>query len=133
MPGKRRDSKRHDSESGAGAIFAGGDQSCALRQEKSIQEILLHCAFTLSPFVEATAPGVCTVQFTDHRHLQAKVVRVIEQLTECEISSQAGIAVTPDTSFLAAHLARPVLHIENVKQFLAPLPIETLGTPSPVF
>ena len=103
------------------------------QQEKSIQEILLHYAFTLSPFVEATAPGICTVQFTDHRHLQAKVVRVIEQLTECEISSQAGIAVTPDTSFLAAHLARPVLHIENVKQFLAPLPIETLGTPSPVF
>ena len=37
----------------------------APRQEKSIQEILLHCAFTLSPFVEDTAPGVCTVQFTD--------------------------------------------------------------------
>src|SRR5213596_2331797 len=87
----------------------------AHKQEKSIQEILIQCAFTLSPFVEATAPGICTVQFTDHRHLQAKVARVIEQLTECEISSQAGIAITPDTSFLAAHLARPVLHIEKVK------------------
>jgi protein ImuB len=96
-------------------------------QEKSIQEILIQCAFTLSPFVEATAPGICTVQFTDYRHLQAKVGRVVEQLTECEISSQAGIAVTPDTSFLAAHLARPVLHIENVTQFLGPLPIETLA------
>src|SRR5204863_28205 len=83
-------------------------------------EILLHYAFTLSPFVEATAPGICTVQFTDHRCLQAKVVRVIEQFTKCEISSQAGIAVTPDLSFLAAHLARPVLHIEKVKEFLAP-------------
>src|SRR5213596_2226732 len=38
-------------------------------QEKSIQEILLHYAFTLSPFVEATAPGICTIQFTMwHRH-----------------------------------------------------------------
>ncbi len=99
----------------------------ARTQEKSIQEILVHYAFTLSPFVEATAPGICTVQFTDHRRLQAKVVRIIEQLTECEISSQAGIAVTPDTSFLAAHLARSVLHIEHVKEFLAPLPIETLA------
>jgi len=97
------------------------------QQEKSIQEILLHYAFTLSPFVEATAPGICTIQFTDHRLLQAKIGRVVEQLTECEISSQTGIAVTPDTSFLAAHLARPVLHIENVKEFLGPLPIETLA------
>jgi protein ImuB len=105
----------------------------ARTQEKSIQEILLHYAFTLSPFVEATAPGICTVQFTDHRHLQAKVVRVIKQLAKCEIRAQAGITATPDTSFLAAHLARPVLRIENVKEFLVPLPIETLGTSSPVF
>jgi protein ImuB len=102
-------------------------------QEKSVQEILLHHAFTLSPFVEATAPGICTVQFTDCRHLEPKVERVIQQLAKCEIQAQAGITTTPDTSFLAAHLARPVLHIENVKGFLAPLPIETLGTFTPVF
>ena len=102
-------------------------------QEKSIQEILLHYAFTLSPFVEATAPGICTVQFTDHRELKAKVLRLIDQLAECEISAQAGIAATPDTSFLAAHLARPVLQIENAKEFLAPLPIEVLKTVSPFF
>ncbi len=105
----------------------------ARQQEKSIQEILLHYAFTLSPFVENTALGVATVQFTNSRHLQAKIIRVIEQLTECEISAQAGIALTPDTSFLAAHLARPVLHIENVKEFLGPLPIEVLGTVCPDF
>jgi protein ImuB len=105
----------------------------ARTQEKSIQEILLHYAFTLSPFVEATAPGICTVQFTDHRHLKAKVLRLIDQLAECEISAQAGIAATPDTSFLAAHLARPVLQIENAKEFLAPLPIEVLETVSPFF
>jgi protein ImuB len=111
----------------------------ARTQEKSIQEILLHYAFTVSPFVEATAPGVCTVQFTTwHRHpadnqlagcqCYAKVAHVIEQLGECEIRALAGIAATPDTSFLAAHLARPVLQIENPKEFLAPLPIETLAT-----
>jgi hypothetical protein len=60
-------------------------------------------------------------------------VRVIEQLAKCEIRAQAGITATPDTSFLAAHLARPVLYIENVKEFLVPLPIETLETSSPVF
>ena len=116
----------------------------ARTQEKSIQEILLHYAFTLSPFIEATAPGICTVQFTTWHRLPAdnrligsqshdNVLRVIEQLAECEIRAQAGIAATPDTSFLAAHLAGPVLQIENAKQFLAPLPIETLGTGSPDF
>jgi protein ImuB len=95
-------------------------------QERSIQEILLHHAFTLSPFVEDTAPGVCTVQSTDCRNFE-KVCRVIEQLGECEIRAQAAVAPTPDASFLAVHLARPMSQIENAKEFLAPLPIETLA------
>ena len=99
----------------------------ARMQEKSIQEMLLHYAFTLSPFVEATNPGICTIQFTDNRDLSAKVSRVIEQLTECEITAQAGIAPTPDTSLLIAHLARPILEINNANEFLAPLPIDTLA------
>jgi protein ImuB len=99
----------------------------ASTQEKSMQEILLHHAFTLSPFVEDTAPGVCTIQFTECRNLSEKVCRIIEQLRECEIHAQAALAPTPDTSFLAAHLARPVLQVENAKEFLAPLPIETLA------
>jgi len=98
----------------------------ARAQEKSMQEILLHYAFTLSPFVENTAPGVCTIQFTDYRDLSPKLARVVEQLAESEIAAQAAIAPTPDGSFLAAHLARSVLQIENAKEFLAPLPIEIL-------
>jgi hypothetical protein len=47
--------------------------------------------------------------------------------------AQAGLAATPDTSFLAAHLAKPVLQIENAKEFLAPLAIEVLETASPDF
>src|SRR5438094_930479 len=56
----------------------------AQMQEKSIQEILIHHAFTLSPFVEATAPGICTVQFTDNRNLSEKVSRVIQQHNEAK-------------------------------------------------
>ena len=33
----------------------------------------------------------------------------------------------PDTSFLAAHLAKPVLQVDDAQKFLAPLPIETLA------
>jgi len=96
-------------------------------QENVIGEILLQHAFMLSPFVEVTASGVCTVQFTDSRDLTAKLSRVIAKLEKCEIHAQAGIASSPDTSYLAAHLARPVLQIDQAKEFLAPLPIETLA------
>jgi len=99
----------------------------AYANEKLIDQILLQYAFTLAPFVEATGPGVCTIQFTDNRDLTVKLSRTIEQLAKCEIIAQAGIAPLPDTSFLAAHLARPVMQIDDAQQFLAPLQIETLA------
>jgi protein ImuB len=98
-------------------------------QEKSMQEIILHYAFSLSPFVEVTGPGVCTVKFTHNRALLGKVSHMIDQLAACEITAQAALAPTADTSFLAAHFARPVLEIENAKEFLAPLSIDTLAIP----
>jgi DNA polymerase-4 len=96
-------------------------------REKLLQDILLQFAGMLSPYVEATAPGIATVQFTDTRNLTTKVSYVIEQLADSEIVAQAGIAPTPDASFLAAHLARPVLQIDNPSEFLAALPIEVLA------
>jgi len=96
-------------------------------QEKLLQEMLLHFAGTLSPYVEATAPGISTVEFTDTRNLAAKVSKVVAGLADSEIIAQAGIAPTPDTSFLAAHLAKPVLQIDDASEFLAALPIEVLA------
>jgi nucleotidyltransferase/DNA polymerase involved in DNA repair len=99
----------------------------SLPQEKSAQDILLHQSFSLSPFVEEAGPGLCTVQFTDNRNLSEKVGLVVTQLSAFKITAQAGLGPTPDTSFLAANLARPVLQIENADEFLAPLPIEVLA------
>jgi protein ImuB len=96
-------------------------------QEKLMDDNLLQHAFMLSPFVETTAPGICTIQFTDNRQLIAKVSRVLAKLEKCEIRAHIGIASLPDTSLLAAHLARPILEIDEPRKFLAPLPIETLA------
>src|SRR5688572_3621110 len=96
-------------------------------QEKLLQESLLHYAGTLAPYVEATGPGISTVQFTDTKHLATKVTEVVAQLAESGIIAQAGIAPTPDASFLAAHLATPVLEVGDSTQFLAALPIEVLA------
>lgn len=95
--------------------------------ESAMGDLLLEHAFSLSPNVEATAPGVATVQFSDTRNVVEKVERICQRLTTCEIEAQIGLAWTPDSSFLAAHRAQPVLYVDDVRKFLAPLPIETLA------
>ena len=102
-------------------------KSRARAQERALYHFLLQFGHSLTPYVEATAPGLCTVQFTDQRNLTSKLERVIAQLADNQITACAGIAQTPDTSFLAAHLARPVLQVGDIKTFLASLPLETLA------
>lgn len=102
-------------------------KSRARDQEKIAGEILLQHAAALSPEIEATAPGVCTVRLTSRRSGRANVERVVRQLAALQLTAQAGLAETPDLSFLAACLARPVLQIDDPGKFLARLPIETLG------
>ena len=100
----------------------------AREREQQLSAILLHHAFLLSPFVEATAPGVCTVEFKHSRTLSEKLRQVIDLLARCDVIARAGIAENPDASLLAAHLAEPVLQVSETKTFLAPLPIEVLAT-----
>ena len=101
-------------------------KSRARAQEKIAGDILLHHAATLAPEIEATAPGICTVRFTSRKNCRENVERVVRQLGELQLRAQAGLAATPDLSFLVACLARPVLQIEEAESFLGPLPIETL-------
>ncbi len=101
-------------------------KSRAREQEKVAGEILLHHAATLAPEIEATGPGLCTVHFTATKNCRKNIERVVRQLAELHLVAQAGLAATPDLSFLAACLARPVLQVDDPQQFLAPLPIETL-------
>ncbi len=95
--------------------------------EEQVANILLHHAFILSPWVEATAPGVCTVQFRHQTRLLEKLQDVVASLARCDLQAKAGLAENADASFLAAHLADPVLEIGEAKKFLADLPLETLA------
>jgi nucleotidyltransferase/DNA polymerase involved in DNA repair len=98
-------------------------------QEAAATNLALQYCFSLTPYVEATAPGVWTLQFTRRDNLTRKISDVVNDLARCELTAQAGIAATPDMSFLAANLARSVLGIDNAEDFLAPLSIDILGIP----
>ena len=98
----------------------------ARAEEKIAGEILLHHAAMLAPEIEATAAGVCTVRFTSLKNCRKNIERVVRQLALLQLTAQAGLAATPDLSFLAACLARPILQIGDPQKFLAPLPLETL-------
>lgn len=95
-------------------------------QERLLAELVLQCAFTLSPDVEETTSGVWTIQFTDMRRIEENVTRTIATLSAMAITARAGIAQTPDGSLLAAHMAQPVLKLCDTKTFLASLPLEVL-------
>jgi len=101
----------------------------SLLKEEAVTNLLVHYCFSLSPYVEATAPGLWTVQFTRTNTPSEKVTSVVSRLAGCEIQAQAGIAPTPDMSFIAANLAQPVLYVADVENFLAPLPIDILAIP----
>jgi protein ImuB len=98
----------------------------SLQQEVAVQEILLERTFTLSPYVEETAPGLCTVQFFDHRDRTAEISRALTELHSCRIIAFAGVGPDAGVSYLAAHRARPLLVVDDSNEFLAPLPLEVL-------
>jgi len=95
--------------------------------EAALTNLVLQYCFSLSPCVEATAPGVWTIQFTRTTALHEHVTNVIEQLGKCALTAHGGIGATPDLSFIAANLTDSVLKIDDADQFLAPLPIDVLA------
>jgi protein ImuB len=98
----------------------------SFQQELAVQEILLERAFTLSPYVEETAPGLCTVQFFDHRDRAEQISGALNELHSCRIIALAGVGPDADVSYLAAHRARPLLVVDDSGEFLTPLPLEVL-------
>jgi len=97
--------------------------------EAALGNLVLQYCFSLSPYVEATAPGVWTVQFTRTTGLYEHVADVIDQLGKCHLTARGGIGATPDLSFLAANLTDSVLQIDDTDRFLAPLSIDVLAIP----
>lgn len=93
--------------------------------ERDAQAALLASAFTLSPSVEATAPGSVTLDL----HGLAPAQRVpacraaLARLAPLGLFATAGLARTPLLALYAARAAHDLLQVANEDAFLAPLPL----------
>ncbi len=101
-------------------------------QEHAAQSALIEIAGTLSPEVEATADGFCTVNLRASREKdwQPLGARIVENLAALRLHGQIGIAGNPDLAFIAARHARPVLVVQTPQTFLANLALHELNPPS---
>ncbi|MCX6954352.1 MAG: hypothetical protein NTV51_19545, partial [Verrucomicrobia bacterium] len=99
--------------------------------EAEARAALLAVAFTLSPSVEDTAPGVCTVDLRGaaRETLLPSSRSAFAQLGQLGLPATIGLARTPLLALYAARAAAEVLLVEDEARFLAPLPLASADPP----
>ncbi|HEU5124351.1 MAG TPA: DNA polymerase Y family protein [Verrucomicrobiae bacterium] len=80
----------------------------SLNQEQAVTDILLQTAYAFSPNIEATAPGVCTMELKglgleDEAALTQWAEKILQALTQLNLRAQMGISITPSLALMAAH------------------------------
>lgn len=103
-------------------------------QEAAADEILLECAYASAPYIEATAPGICTLDLRglplpDEAALERWASALINRAHHCLLDGSVGIGSTPGLALQAARKARPYLHVTDAKGFWDALPIAELCPP----
>ena len=100
-------------------------------QEQLANTVLLQVAGSLSPEIEATASGICTLhlRLPDNHDWEAMGKRAVSLLESQRLIATAGLAPNPDLAFLAAHRAAPVLVVNEASAFLDSLPVAALNPP----
>jgi protein ImuB len=101
-------------------------------QEAAADTVLLQCAFSFSPQVEATAEGVHTLDLAGFRDLDYEGLgqSIIHRLTRLHLAAQVGVAENPLLAWLAAQSARPCQVVRHSAEFLRALPVASVA-PSP--
>ncbi len=93
--------------------------------EVEAQRVLIATAFSLSPRVETTAVGSCTVdlQGADAARTKLQMQVCLRELATAGLPTRIGAAETPLLADLAARCAQPLLIVADPKNFLHPLPL----------
>lgn len=99
--------------------------------EKEASALLLAGGFSLSPAVEATSPGVCTIdlQGVDPALQEAHVDRAVEHLRQQGLPATGGIGPTPLLALYAAQGTERLQVVTQARRFLADLPLATAEPP----
>jgi protein ImuB len=94
--------------------------------EVEAQRLLLAAGFALSPRVESTAPGCCTVdlQGADAARTEAAMHRQVLELRQIGLPVQIGVGETPLLARYASRRATPVLIVSERAKFLRDLPLD---------
>ncbi len=96
--------------------------------ETQTQAALLQLTRTLSPFVESTAPGVCTADLrnTLAKQHEATIIATLKVLASINLHASAGLAGDPDIARLAASKGRPICIVDGSREFLNKIPLSEL-------
>ncbi len=103
----------------------------AAAQEHALAALLLEGAHALSPFVEATGDGVCTVDLRQLKNddWEPWARGVVQRFAALELRACVGVATNPDLAALAAARAEPVLVVQHPGAFLAGIAIAEVDAP----
>ena len=100
--------------------------------EQHLQNTLLQLVYRYSPFIENSAPGICTLDLKGKRirKHQPWLRELLAQLRSIGLKAQAGIGFNPEIALQAAKIADPILEILEDCNLLQSLALESLA-PSP--
>jgi protein ImuB len=107
-------------------------------QELSASEVLWQSAYAFSPRIEATAPGICTMELRGLR-LESETaarewaLKLLQTLSQFHLKAQIGFGPNPGVAMMMAQAAAPVLWMENPLKFVLDFPIEALHAPPEIF
>ena len=99
--------------------------------ERTADAALLETALTATPFVENTAPGICTLELKGDRLPDARALSTMlrARLAALDLDARLGFAPTADLALLAAQSAQDFREILNASE-LSDLPIAHLDPSS---
>ncbi len=100
--------------------------------EEHLQKALLQLVYRYSPFIENSAPGICTLDLRGKRtsNHQPWLRELLAQLRSIGLQAQAGVGCNPEIALQAAKIADPILEVSENSQLLQSMTLESLA-PSP--